>query len=230
LIHYIKSHEQSPQFFSDFGSYVHELIAAYLNGEISKEDIATAYLSGFRKSVRGKAPNEKIFQSYFEQGYEYFDGIQFPHTQILGVEKQYDFDVGGIPFTGIIDCIAFDDNQVVIVDNKSRALKPHSNRRKLTKSDFELRAYFRQLYLYSIPIKREFGEYPARLEFNCFRTGQIISEPFNKNDFDDTITWVKSQVETITDNDVWQPNMDYWKCRYICGFHDSCEYFQMSKG
>lgn len=117
----------------------------------------------------------------------------------------------------------------MILDNKSRDLKPRSLRKKPTKSDGELDSYLRQLYLYSVPIKDLFDTYPDRLEFNCFRTGQLISEPFQEKALGTTKEWALQTIEKITENDDWSPQMDYWKCRYLCDLNQHCEYYQMNR-
>lgn len=207
---------------------MHKLIEQYLRGFLEKEDLAGAYLSGFRRNVRGRPPNDKVFRSYFEQGYEYLSRIDFPYTSPLGIERRFDFSVGDKPFTGIIDCVAMDAGKLVILDNKSRTLKPRSGRKKPTASDRELDAYLRQLYLYSIPIEQSYHTYPARLEFNCFRTGQLISEPFRPGEFEKTKVWALGAIDTIMGNEDWPPKIDYWKCKHICGLSDDCCYFQMN--
>ena len=229
LLNYIKRASKKPMFFSDDGSFMHKLIEQYLRGFLEKDELAATYLAGFRKNVRGKAPNGKIFKSYFEQGYEYLSHIDFPYLSPVGIEQKVNFFIGDKPFTGIIDCAAMDDGELVIIDNKSRALKPRSGRGKPTVSDQELDSYLRQLYLYSVPMEQLYHTYPVRLEFNCFRTGQLISEPFREQEFEKTKEWALKSIDTITRNEDWSPKIDYWKCRYICDLSDDCCYFQMNR-
>ena len=139
------------------------------------------------------------------------------------------FSIGDNNFAGIIDCVAKDESGIVIVDNKSRALKPRSGRKKPTKADVELDEYLRQLYFYSIPIKDTFHSFPKRLEFNCFRTGQLISEPFCEEELERVKQWAKDRIAIITENEEWSPKIDFWKCRYLCDMCDECEYFSMIK-
>ena len=216
-------------FFSDYGSYMHKLIELYLRGFLEKEELTGAYVSGFQRNIRGKAPSNKIFKSYFDQGYDYLSEIDFPYLSPIGVEQKVDFHVGDKPFTGVIDCVAMDDGKLVILDNKSRALKPRSDRQKPTASDVELDSYLRQLYLYSVPMEQLYHTYPDRLEINCFRTGQLISEPFRQGEFEKTKEWALKTIDTITENEDWSPKIDYWKCRYICNLSDSCCYFQANR-
>lgn len=229
LLNYIKRTDKKPMFFSDYGTFMHKLIEQYLRGFLEKDELLNAYLCGFQKNIRGKAPNSKIFKSYFEQGYDYLCNIDFPYLSPVGVEQRVDFFVGDKPFTGIIDCVAIDDGNLVILDNKSRALKPRSGKKKPTVSDQELDRYLRQLYLYSIPIEQLHHTYPIRLEINCFRTGQLISEPFRAGELEKTKKWALQTIDAITSNEDWSPKIDYWKCRYICDMSEDCCYFQMNR-
>lgn len=228
LLKYIKKVAKKPMFFSDYGSFIHKLIEQYLRGFLEKDELVDAYIAGFRRSVRGRAPNSKIFKDYFEQGYEYFSNIDFPYMLPAGVEQRVDFRIGNRPFTGIIDCVAMDNEGLVILDNKSRALKPRSSRSKPAVSDHELDSYLRQLYLYSVPMEQLYHTYPVRLEFNCFRKGQLISEPFRAEEFEKAKGWALTTIDTIIENEDWSPRIDYWKCRYICDLSDDCCYFQMN--
>lgn len=194
-------------FFSDYGSFMHKLIELYLRGFLEKEELTGAYVSGFRRNVRGKAPSGKIFKSYFDQGYDYLSEIDFPYLSPICVEQRVDFHIGDKPFTGIIDCVAMADGKLVILDNKSRALKPRSGRQKPTVSDSELDSYLRQLYLYSVPMEQIYHTYPDRLEFNCFRTRQLISEPFRQEEFEKTKEWALTTIDTITENEDWSPKI-----------------------
>lgn len=232
LLSYIFKVPKENLFFSDYGLFVHRIIELYLKEILEKDEAPSFYLSNFHKEVLGKAPSAKVFRSYFQQGLEYCNHMNFPYPNPLAVETKLDFQVGGRRFTGVIDCVAEKDDGtgLVILDNKSRSLKPRSAKRNPTKSDNELDDYLRQLYLYSIPIMQEYGTPPDTLEFNCFRSGIIISEPFCKERFYLAKKWAVETVDRIVANDEWSPNMEFWKCRYLCDVHRSCEYYQMNKG
>lgn len=226
---YIKPADKEQLFFSGYGLFIHKIIERYLNGELSKKDLVPYYLQNFRKNIVANAPSQSIFKSYFEQGLEYLQNIDFPYLTPLDIEKRVNFFVGDYPFTGIIDCVAEDEKGIVILDNKSRTLKPRSKRKKPTRSDEELDSYLRQLYLYSVAVKDLYGKYPHKLCFNCFRSCELISEPFLYEKLDSTLKWVHDSIEKIKENDDWGPDIEYWKCRYLCDVHDQCDYWQMNR-
>ena len=207
---------------------MHSILEQYLLEMMQKEEVVPYYLSRFKTAV-GRPPSPGIFKTYFEQGYDYLSTIDFPHKNILGVERKVSFKIDDIPFVGIVDYEADDGEILLLGDHKSRTLKQRSERKKPTKSDLELDEYFKQLYTYCIPFYEKHGRYPDILEFNCFRAKQVIAEPFNLDKLKETEDWAKSTIEKITNNDDWSPKIDFWKCRYICDQHENCEYYQMSR-
>lgn len=232
LLHYIYKEEEEPMFFSDYGSFMHELIAKHLSDGTESDDLIIKYLTNFRKQVACKAPNEKIFESYFDKGAEYLSSMEseLMSWKPIAVEEKYDFKIGDKKFIGIVDLVCENsDGDLVIIDHKSHQLKPRSGRVKPTKSDEELDEYLRQLYLYCIPVKKKFGKFPEWLVFNCFRNDEgnrFIVEKFDKEKFDEAKQWVVDSIEEIRQEDEWGADEEFWKCRYICGLHDKCEYWK----
>lgn len=223
---YIKKQKGIRHFFSDYGSFMHLIIQKYLTGELKKEDLADYYLTNFRKNVVGKAPNPKIFKNYFQQGLMYLNNIQPFANDILGVEKEVSFHIEDKEFIGYIDIVSQNEG-IEITDNKSRALKERSKRKKPTKTDLELDDFLRQLYIYSIPIESEYGELPRRLIFNCFRTNTQIIEPFNYTAYENTKKWALTAINKIAKETDWKPNIDWFKCQHLCDVCENCEYYQM---
>ena len=223
---YIKKIKGVRHFFSDYGSFMHLIIQKFLTGELKKSELVGYYLTNFRRNIVGKAPSQSIFQNYFQQGLEYLKNIQMPDDEIIGVEKEVSFNLNGKDFIGYIDRVSRSGG-IDITDNKSRALKPRSKRKKPTKTDEELDKYLRQLYIYSIPIEDEFHECPKRLCFNCFRTQTDIVEPFDKDAYESTKKWALDTIETISQEENWKPNIEWFRCRYLCDVCNECEYYQM---
>lgn len=210
---------------------MHELLSAFYSGQITRDEAVRKYLTGFTGHISGKAPDNKIFSNYFQQGLSHLEGIVRPDQHVLGVENYVSFQVGDHPFIGYIDLLLRDEDngEITIVDHKSRSLKPRSTRGKYTKTDEELDRYLRQLYLYSIPVQETYGVLPTYLVLNCYRTNTVIREPFSVAAFQAAKDWANQSVESIIHADDFSPQMDYYFCKYICDVHDSCEYYAMQK-
>jgi hypothetical protein len=238
---YLCGEQDKEMFFSSFGSFIHDLLDGFYSGFLSKEEAMRLYLTGFPTRVASDAPNAKVFSRYFSDGLRCVTAPPELPIHNPSTEQTVRFSVGGYPFTARIDAVgALPDGGIGVVDHKSRILKPRSGRKKPTVSDAELDSYLRQLYLYSAAVRDSRGEYPRKLFFNCFRglrdrdnqpTGEhIIGEPFKEQALHETEEWAVQSIRTIRDTEVFRPDVDYFKCRYLCGVHDKCEYYQMNFG
>lgn len=226
---YIRRLHGKAMFFSDYGSFVHKLIELYYRGERTQEQLCDSYLRDFKSHVKGRAPNKKVFENYFVSGLNYLKNFTpFPY-HMIAVEKRVDFVLNGIPFVGYIDYFGEKSDALYVVDNKSKKLKPRSARIKPTKSDDELDAYLRQLYIYSAAIEREYGEKPKYLCFNCFREPILIEEPFQEQAYAASKKWLEESVARIKSESDFRPDIEYFKCTHLCEMNGHCEYYRLSQ-
>ena len=229
FLKYFAGVKEKPLFYSSYGSFIHKLIEQYYKGALTKDEMVTKFLTDFSKEVRGTRPQESTVTKYIQCGCEYLRSFQPFRFNMIDVEKRVEFNIDGTPFVGFIDYLGEEDGELVIVDNKSRDLKPRSKRAKPTLKDQELDSMLKQLYIYSAAVKQEYGKFPKLLCFNCFRTGTFIEEPFNEDAYNAAIEWAKKQVEDIKDADDFYPQIDYFSCNFICGVDKECEYYESYK-
>lgn len=214
-------------FYASYGSFIHKLIEQYYHGKIKKEDLSTSFLLGFSSEVQGERPPASTVRKYIESGKKYFDSFNdFPFIPV-SVEEELRFEIDGTPFVAFADFIGKRDGKLAIVDHKSRELKQRSTRAgKETAGDRELNKMLMQLYIYAHGIYQNYGELPKLLCFNCFKNGQWIEEPFNRRVYIQTLDWAKRKTEEIAEEEEFRPNIDYFQCKYLCGLHDRCCYYQ----
>lgn len=204
---------------------MHSIMQQYLTGVLTKNELVPYYLTHFLTEITGKAPTQKIYQSYLEQGRQYLKALSFPARKILKVEDEMHFEFAGHPFTGFLDLMSEDeDGKLYITDHKSRALKPRSNRSKPTQSDVELDKYLRQLYIYAHAVHSLYGRYPDYLEFNCFRTNTWICEPFSIERMQEVEEWARDLIDRITSESKWNAHLEFWFCKHLCDVAEECEY------
>lgn len=226
-LHYLRGFSGSDLFFSSYGSFMHKLLERYYSGEASADVIQTDYLLGFRDEVTLPAPSDKVFRNYFRDGFQYLSDIKPLPFRPVAVEQRLQFTVNGVRFNGILDLLCECEDGLVIVDHKSRALKPRSGRAKPLKSDLELDSYLIQLYLYAEAVRQEYGELPKMLCFNCFRVPVFIKEPFRPEAFEQAKSWLVEKTEEIANEENFNPNLDYFKCKYLCEMQEHCEYYEL---
>ena len=199
----------------------------YYNGKVTKDELPMKFLLGFQTEVQGERPQESTVQKYISQGMQYFKEFQpFPYN-IIGVEKKVEFKIGDNNFVGYIDFLGEKDDELYVVDNKSRDLKPRSKRAKPTVKDQELDDMLVQLYIYAGAVKQEYGKFPKSLCFNCFKSNTFIEEQFAENKYNEAIEWTEKNIELLKDSEDFPPYIDYFACRWLCPYSDSCEYKEM---
>lgn len=229
FLKYISKCKDSDKFYASYGLFMHKLIENYYRGVLSKDEMLIEFLTGFSKNVRGVRPPESTVQKYIRCGVEYLKGFQPFKYPMVDVEKRVEFEIDGLKFVGYIDYLGKEDGEYYVIDNKSRDLKPRSNREKPTVKDRELDSMLKQLYIYSAAVKQEYGKFPKSLCFNCFKSGVFIEEPFREEAYNEAVDWVKRMVEDIKSTDDFYPNREFFSCYYICGVSDDCVYDQIAR-
>ncbi len=229
LLHNYLGVKRKELFFSSYGTFMHKLIELYYRGEKSPPELCDIYLREFLQSVRGSPPNETVFANYFRNGLAYLRSFQpFPYRTIA-VEKRFRCNLDGIPLAGCVDYIGKRGGELVIVDHKSKMLRPRGKRAKPTKSDQELDEYLAQLYLYAAAVEEMYGRHPSALCFNCFRASLLIEEPFREKAYDEVRKWFARQVAKIKKESAFAPKPEFFKCRYLCEMQDFCDYCEYSE-
>lgn len=227
FLKYILNEDQQPQFLSQYGSFMHEIHEKYFKGKIPKTGLLSYYILNYPERVTAKAPNGAIRDNYYDDGQIYWQFFEDFKGDLVSAEERMKFDVGQYHFVGIADMIRKEGNDIVLYDHKARKLKPRSTRKIPTQNDLELDDYFRQLYLYSIPIKEKYGKYPRELILNCYRERTLIHEPFSVKRLKDAEEWATGMVEKILTASEFPPDLDWFSCSNLCGFQDECDYYEL---
>lgn len=223
---YILDMSEDPMFYASYGKLMHKLIEEQNRHIVSNDDMVYRFLKGFSTEVKGERPSGKIVSKYVTCGIEYCESCSPFKYKCVDVEKAINFNIDDEVFVGIVDYIGEDNGGLIIIDNKSRDLKPRSKGKKPTKSDKDLDEMLTQLYLYSEAVKQEYGEYPMTLAFNCFKENILITEPFNRERLVEAKEWALNTIKTIKECDEFDPSVEFFKCKYLCGLNKECCFWQ----
>lgn len=230
FLKYIINLGEKDMFYASYGSFMHKLIERYYRGELDRDGMLREFLANFSTEVKGERPKGSTVEKYIMAGVRYLKGfVEFPFNMVA-VEQLLEFDIDGIPVVGYADFIGELYGEYYIVDNKSRELEPRSGRAKPTAKDKELDKMLRQLYIYSAGIKQKYGKFPKELCFNCFKNDKFIREPFNEEAYAEAIEWFKREIEYAKAEEEFEPYIDFFSCKYICGVNDECCYNEVSSG
>ena len=229
FLKYIHGSKKEDKFYTSYGSLMHKLIELYHRGLFTASELLGIFLERFSVDVKGDRPSDSIVSKYIRAGAEYFKKLKPYAFQVIAVEEKINFDIDGIQMTAIVDVIGQDeDGEYVIIDNKSRDLKPRKKSGKPTLNDTTLDEMLRQLYIYAEAVKFKYRKYPKWLCFNCFKARTFIEEPFRMEALEDTIKWLKEQIEEIKCEEEFPPKPKYFFCRYLCDVSSDCEYADMN--
>ena len=221
FLNYIEEEEEIKHFYAEYGSLMHRILERFYSGAITKDQALSMFMTGFVLDLPDEV-KPSIAEKYYQQGKEYLSSLEMPKEKIIGIEEKFDFKVGDYPFIGFVDLLLEDEDGLIVQDHKSRIL-----RRGTKKQDEEFNSFTRQLYLYSTGIEQRYGRLPKKLRFNCFRNGTLLEEVFDKDKYKETQQWALNTIKKIEQESEWKPSLEWFKCNYICGFSDSCEYAEL---
>lgn len=224
-LQYIDKVQQDGNYFSDYGTYAHELLEQYAKDQIPVFALAEAYEEGYADAITHKPPPfpKGMADRYYEAGLRYFEsfegfGDEWEIAVIDGkpaVECRFEIDIGGYPFVGVADLVLRHKRTggYMVVDHKSKSKKS---------MDKEIHIYRRQLYVYAAFIKEKLGVFPETLRFNMFKEGYYIDEHFNMDAYNETMEWIVDTIESILLESQWLVSESSYFCRFICSVLDYC--------
>lgn len=180
--------------FSDWGTWMHEIMERYFKGELEFFELSQVYVDGYKDNVKCEFPPNKfcdLSERYYNAGKEYldrFDGL-FEGCEVIGVEQKVNLDIQGRPFVGVIDLLLKSGDDYIVADHKSKSA---------FKSKRERAEYARQLYLYSIYVKEKYGKWPIKLVFHMVRHGgELVEIPFVEEDAMAARQWFLDTIDAI---------------------------------
>lgn len=230
---YVEEDKGLPNAYAQFGTICHETLEKYLKGELDMFTVSQYYENHYSDYVTCDFPPNKyvdLGEKTFNQGKEYFDSIDFDFDkyEILGIEKELNFNVGKYPFHGFADAIYRDKTtgEIIISDHKTSSFTYLKSGAVSSKDKQHFKEFRYQEYLYSIPLIEEYGRVDY-LRWNMIRDQREIKIPFNKEEFKEAKEWCIQTIEDLEQEMLWLPDTasSYW-CNVICSNRDGCPYKQ----
>lgn len=144
--------------------------------------------------------------------------------EILGVEYECNFQIDGHDCIGYIDLLYRTPEGITVLDHKSSEY-PLTKAGKVKKDQahkFEMYKY--QLYLYSKAVYEKFGEYPKKLMWNYFKSGQWVTIDFDITEYENAIKWASDTIKDIYSELFFDAKDDFFYCHNLCGYREVCEF------
>ena len=238
FLYYIERCEEVGGFFSDFGSFMHDILEKYLKGKLSLFELIPYYEDNFDRNIHFPPPKNNyvdLKESYFVKGRDYLLNINIKPEdfhKILGIEKKIEFVIEGFdkkqyPFVGYIDILVEDNiGNITIIDHKSSSIKILNNGEVSKTDQKHFLEFKRQLYLYSIAVINEYRRTPKKLRWNMFKDNSWIEIDFKQEEFIETIEWAKNVIKQIYEEELWLPdNSNSFYCNNLCSMRmNACPY------
>lgn len=204
--------------FAQWGTLAHSLLERYFRGQAELWDLSPLYEKEYYKVVTEEFPFPRLEESYYDRGLEYFDtfgGQLGDEEKVITVEDRYTSKLRGVPVVGVIDLVLSNSSGLIVCDHKSRGK---------WKSKEERRKYLRQLNLYAIRVKEEYGEWPRELWLNKFREGVLDRESFNIATARADATWFLRSIDSIYKAEKFPAKPDHFFCDHLCSVREHCEH------
>lgn len=218
LLTYLMQKHPCDNAFSQFGILIHGILQRYLEGKLEIWNVLHEYESQYYLNVINDFPYSKtdLNESYYHSGYEYFRNfVGFEEDwNVLAVERKFITEIQSRKWTGVIDAVFDGKDGIVIMDHKSK---------NGFKSKKEKQRYLRQLYLYSIWVKEQYGEYPSKLCFNLFRKRNIVLHDFRIDELKEAIDWQENVIQSIYQDSIFYRQTSEFYCRNLCGMRHICK-------
>lgn len=229
FLEHIQGCRDDDNFYSQYGSLVHDLIRSVLTKEIDVRKIMYEYDARYDAEITKPFPAmlKDASVEYYCAGAEYLaNGIyDLLEYNPIAVEEKFEMPMFDCTFVGILDFLGEHrpDGKIVLIDHKSSSAKQFSGKQ------FDKKA--RQLYLYADYVKQKIGKYPDAVAFNCFRDGKFVEKPFDMNLYDETMEWASETTLNILemrkrfsdDESKWTLLGNRFFCPNVCGMYDQCE-------
>lgn len=206
----------------------------YALGELAEWELSSYYKKHYPDEVTVDAPPNAwvdLGERYYHQGLDYFNNFEGYDREILAVEHDHNFKVGKYNFRGIIDLEC--PEEIVDIKTKreqhlTRLTKKHNPDDYITMLDgrYIHKENFRQLYIYAIPFREEYGEYPKLLSLSMARANDWYTVKFDKKLFNEAHDWAVDEIDRIYNAKEFPKGRDvseFW-CEFICGQRLNCKY------
>lgn len=219
-------------YFAEVGSFVHKILAMIYERKLSSEEAVYYYVDNFYKEVN-YTTKKSIMDNTFKSCADFFLNSDFSWLDtynVLGVEYETKFKIHTYNFIGYIDAFLGlkDDKTIILLDNKSSRYPFGKNGKIKANERNNFEKYKKQMYLYCYGIRNEFDVFPKEMTWLHFKDkGKFATIPFDKTEFDDTVLWAIDTIKKIENEKDFEPNINYFYCKNLCAFRNSCEYAKL---
>lgn len=229
---YIDRKSQQPNFFSDYGTFIHETYESYFRGEVDLFDIPLYYAKEYNKVVVSEPPAvlKGIGEKYKNQGLEYFNEFYFDKSlyEIMLIEGTMNFELEGVKYVARPDLViqSKEDGKIFLIDYKtSTPFNISKITGKVTQDKGKISGYHKQMYVYaySLRVCKDIQVNNMSLWFP--RSKRELTIPWVAEDEAKAVEWLTRVVNNIKrDEEFTHNNSNSFFCNQLCGIRSHCKY------
>lgn len=231
-LHYIEGLPSKSNFYSEFGTLIHECMEKFFTKELTEWELPSYYRENFNKVITSPLPmgQEYLRERYMNQGEDFLNSFYFPidDFNIVIVEDTIEFDIDDISVTARPDLVL--QNKVtgdyILYDYKtSLPFKTSKITGVESVDNLKIDGYKRQMGIYTYAV-RNIRKFPIKSVVLWFpRAFREISYEWVQENEDKTIKWLKDTVAKIRiEKDFYPNNKNYYFCNNLCNVREYCEY------
>ncbi len=224
---YIEMEPREGNWFSDYGSHIHEVLEKYFRNELESYQLSDYYSENYDKNVTHNPPPypNGMAQKYREQGQLFFDYFSFDKSlyDILIIEDMIKTEFKGIKLVVKPDLILKEKStgKNILFDYKSST--PFLASGKRDKKKFE--GYIKQLYLYKYFINKVQGIQIDKIILWFPRLDRMEEIEINEKEELKTIEWFTNTVKDILKEEEFKADTsNKYFCENLCSMFSKCRF------
>ena len=127
--------------------------------------------------------------------------------------------------TGFIDLLLRNKKtgELELRDHKSASMRWKRNGEPYQNHAEHWQNFKRQQYLYCVPFV-ESGQKIGALSWNMFRMKYIKQIPWDYQEYQESYYWALDQIHKLEEESEWEPTIDFFYCKSLCGYRNNCPY------
>jgi len=225
---YIEKKERHTNYFSEFGSYCHNILEDFFLDKLAIYELLSYYKEHYAENIKSASPfgfGKNLGALYYDQGYKFFENFDFDKSKfdIIQAEEFTIAKIKDIKVTIKPDIILKnkDNGKIILMDYKSS--NPFNAKRQIVPA--KIIPYRKQLNLYAgvLWAKKKIQVDEQWLWF--FRTGGIERFPISVKKVSEDILWFLSVVDKIKQEENFEANpSNEFFCNSLCSMSSICPY------
>lgn len=229
---YIDSVPREDNFYSDFGTLIHDCLEKYFTEKLDAFQLSQYYRENYDLAVKSQPPfgPPGILEKYREQGQAFFDFFVFEkdNYDVVLVEDNIKFEVDGMRLIARPDLVLREKTtgKTILYDYKTATPFWQDKKTGKEKSDKKrLEGYNQQMSVYTYALRTVRNLPIDEISLWFVRLNRIVSVPWKKETEDSTISYLKETIEKIKKEEIFPyNNSNPYFCDNLCSVRSFCEF------